>query len=447
MREAIAIVASAFSSGTFDSTAPRAWASDDLARLVLVAQAIDNWHAPLADPTATAVGMPEGMDDVKAHYNVTSRLNGTAGIGQVILRRPLWGRWSSSTDPVPDADGIGGLFETLLVLPAAVQASHPDNALEPITLRATFNLSRNRDSRALPTGVPWKVGFAPIAQEKTDIHFAIIPDTTHDWYDAQVTDLGPRIDEVIKELCSAGCHVIALPEMVLNPSMEQALKSAVRKYGAGSDLCLVLAGTTRTPSKIKGGMPSNRCVVIDHVGRTIVEQRKMSRWNLDENLCSRYDFTLAKGTVLKEYIEPGTELCIVERQGLGRLGVLVCEDLSRTEPGRWLRKHLLLDLQFTPVMDSDMRGNRWEKNQGKMSSTDGGCRVIVSNSIPFTHRQNASNAASGASSYVVDACGIGLMIDRDGPDVKALDVVVSLGDTGHCTAIVEWDPRSWSTIS
>jgi predicted amidohydrolase len=215
---------------------------------------------------------------------------------------------------------------------------------------------------------------------------------------------------VIRQLCEEGCHLIALPEMVMHEKTLATLKDVVREHGAQSSLALVLAGTCRV-ERPDGKPPYNEAVVLDHTGAEILRQRKLSRWNLDAGQCERYDFELPVGEDrLREFISPGEELVVLEQPHLGRLAVLVCEDLGRSEPGRWIRANLLLDLQFMPVLDGSLNPERWNTKAAGEAAVAGRCRVVVANSLPLTLRQNRVNAKTKPD-WVVQQCGIGLGID------------------------------------
>jgi predicted amidohydrolase len=427
----------------FDAVNLRSWYGTDLRRQLITAQVIDAFYAPLMEGLSVAT-LPRVLRSGNRRYLYAGRLDSGDAEHRVILRRPLGGRRFDGGVEVPSGDGIAEYFDTLLVAPPTITGTDPDDAGRHLRIDLNFVMRRAADIRSLPLTSPWRVGFAPLAQDINDITYERITSSDgREWYDSKAIDVPNRVAEVVDVLCRTGCHVIALPEMTITPEMLDVLQQAIRTHGPGSSL--VLAGSTRTVSS-PGVKPSNRAVILDHRGNEILSQSKLTRWNLTEELCNRYDLLSPAARTLSEYIEVGAEFTVVEVPGVGRVAVLICEDLGRSEPGRWVRRHLLLDLQFTPVMDSDLHLARWAATRGAEAACEGGCRVIVANSLPLTHRQNHVNVRAGATGRVLHDCGIGLLFERDGARGRGAVLRVPLNATGTVAEVIDWDPSSWSTI-
>lgn len=436
----------------FDAAGLLAWACDDPARIVLLAQSIDRAHAPLCRvPTPSPSTMPEWLADARARYIRTSRLNVDMHARQVILRRPLRGRWADPDRNIPDGEGISGFFQHLLVLPDDIPATDARDRDKAVKVGMAFGLHRIEALYHPSPGTPLRIGFAPVMQDPADSRIDVFSHGGHDWYDACPAPLDGRIDEVIRSLCEAGCHIIALPEMALHPSTRSALVRSVRAHGPASDLMLVLAGTCRAPASgeaIHAGVPvpapSNRAMVLDRLGKIILEQDKLSCWDLTQGQCERFGLAAAASGKRLEYITPGTNVSLAEYDGFGRLGVLVCEDLSRVNPGAWLRQHMLLDLQFTPILDGPVKRDTWTGTNGGLAAQQGGCRVIVANSLALTHQQNEANQARGDLGRIVREAGIGLMIDQDAGATKLDVVTIPLASGAAIVAAKDWAPTTWS---
>jgi predicted amidohydrolase len=417
------------------------WIGGDLVRTLAAAKAIDKWFDPVANSSTSELSKAQA--EAFGLYIESARLNLDPDLGQVIFKRPLAGRYKPISAALPDQDELNRLFAILTVLPLQLESTDADDESIPSKVAVRFRMSRSADTRDLSRIEKWRVGFVPLAQGLDDISFELRVQHGDYWYDTKVGRFDDRLDEAVRRLCAEGCHVIVLSEMALHADSLEFLKRSVRRYALGSDVALVLAGSMRSVSP-GGAMPSNECVVMDHGGREIFRQRKLSRWNLDKALCSRYHFQLEPGVNrLKEYIEPGTELTIVEQDGLGRLAALICEDLSRTQPGDWVRRNLLLELQFTPVLDGGFDNQRWTTRSGVDACLKGGCRVIVSNSVTLTSRQNVANVNMGAPERVVSSCGIGLLIERHLGMTKYTFATVPVDSTSTQATHIDWDPTNW----
>lgn len=438
----------------FDGGGVLAWADGDAKRLMLLARGLDAAHAPLSRVPAPSVSsLPTWLIEARHRYIRTSRLNADPGARQLILRRPLHGRWSDPDRETPDGHGLSGFFEHLLTLPTTVPATEPRDKSASATVGLGFALHPAERGFVPPPGTPWRVGFVPLAQVPADMDIATFARDGHDWYDARPAPLATRVEEAVRRLCEDGCHIIALPEMALDSPAEEALRRAVRRHGPGSDLMLVLGGTHRALSPatalVEGvpvPAPANRALVLDRFGGVLLRQDKMSCWDLSHGQCDRFGLAKPTSDRRREYIEPGRAVQMAEYHGLGRIGVLVCEDLDRAEPGQWLRRHLLLDLQFTPVLDASLKSDAWTGTGGSKAALLGGCRVIVANSLVLTHCQNAANQAAGRHAWVIGEAGIGLMIDRAGPEVRAKMVSVSLTAPGTILRVDEWQPGAWESV-
>lgn len=428
----------------------RAWVDGDadLDQTILVAQAIDGWYAPLGQGDAQGGPLSDDLTRAVRALRRHARLNTDADLGQVILRRPLWGRWSDQRAARPaEAMAVGRLFDTLVRLPPAVPATDPDSPEDRSGrrhIRFIYRMAREADQRPPRPGMAWRIGFAPVAEDEGDLDIAPVEHDGRVWYDVRARALNQRIDGIVAQMCADNVHIIAMPEMAVHPDSLEALKRAVRRYGPDSDLVLVFAGTGRIAAP-NGGPPFNEAVVLDHRGEELFRQRKLHRWNLSCDACDRYGIPRPPDGQdrLYEFIAPGEEVRVIEQPLIGRLAVMICEDLSRSAPGRWLQSNLLLDWQFTPVLDSSLESERWVVREGAAAVGFGRCRVLVANSLPLTHRQNRCNRSAGAAQPIIRECGVGLCIDHRPDGIAQTIARVRLDQQPLHTAVIDWDPEHW----
>lgn len=366
-----------------------------IAQLVACGQAIDNWYMPLSNGFATLNELDAPLALAKQRYTFESRLNENPEPGSVVLRRPWWGLWADIKEGEPDADSAEfseprDFFSTLIFIPKHIAAEDIDlgqqDTKRPIEIR--FRVIAAAHNRLQGEDRKWRVGFAPIAEIEDEIKIEVATLHGRPAYDAVVRQLDSRVSKVIQYLCQEGCQIIALPEMTIHPRSLEAVRKAIVQFGPTSDLALVLAGTHRR-SNGKSKPPANEAVLLDHRGEEIMRQRKLHRWNIDAKRCNQLGLPApTTDTHRYEFIEPGTVVNVVEVFGLGRLAVMICEDHGRGEPGRWIRKHLLLDLQLVPVMDTHLEPRRWAAIEAKRACETGHTRIIVANSLSLTLRQN-----------------------------------------------------------
>jgi hypothetical protein len=100
----------------------------EMERVVLTAQAIDRWYAPLF-PASDARHGARDVDRARATRTLLmlGRLNNDPDLGAVLLKRPRWGRWSDPDLELPGAaPSVWDTFTSLVVTPTEVSATDPD---------------------------------------------------------------------------------------------------------------------------------------------------------------------------------------------------------------------------------------------------------------------------------------------------------------------------------
>lgn len=372
------------------------------------------------------------------------RLNEDETLGLVIPKRPRWGRWSEAEFELPSGRlKAWDTFSYLTVAPNRIEAGDPDGASVAREVKLTYKLLDPVSLRHVDKDWAPVVGIAPLAERHEDIAFAIRMEEERAWYDAQAGDLAARAATVVATLCDAGANVIVFPEMAVHPNALEAVRQAIIDCASRSDLRLVIAGTRNANGADR---PFNEAVIFNHRGEELGRQRKLHRWNLVPELRERYGFNpegLDAGSTLFEYITPGSEVLILEAIPFGRLGVLVCEDLAREQPGKWVRDHLLLDWLFTPILDSSINPGRWMAKAALEAAFGGRCRVVVANSIPLTHKENIELQRRDKPAR--RSCGVALCIDiaAGQPRVHCVEKEV---DHSPVTSVIPWEPEQWIAL-
>jgi predicted amidohydrolase len=414
-------------------------------RVILIAQAIDRWYGRLSSENR----MPRQPADVAlARANRTllrfGRFNTDTRLGYVLPKRPRWGRWSDPDLELPNAvTSPWDAFKSLIVTPTEIKATDPDNPLQSRAVRFSYRFVDPTVLRAVEVDWIPIIGFAPLAEALDDLDIRLVEQDGKHWYDAQVRDLSSRVAAAIQALCEAGANLIIFPEMVVHPEALNALKGAIATHGPSSQLRLVLAGTSRQPSG--GARPYNEARLFNHRGTEIGRQRKLHRWNLPHDLRDRYGLqhaSLHQTADLFEFIIPGEEVIVIEQTQFGRMAVMICEDLARSEPGQWLRQRMLLDWLLTPILDGSMHPSRWMAQRGSNAALGGRCRVIVANSFSLTHRQNTQHKKAGWAT--LSDCGVGLCIDIVGGKARYCLEHLPLRGRSSAVRTIRWNPEDWS---
>jgi predicted amidohydrolase len=413
------------------------------ARRVLAAQAIDRWYLPLA--AAQKVSGSRSDNQIRAFARLTrdGRFNDEMQLGTVVLKRPIGGQFYDS-DVLPPSRikqasmwfQVSEFFDYVVRLPNHIEATDPDINDSPRSIALRYVFVRPELVRSTGQFVP-VLGFAPIVERPDDLQIHVVNDSGKHWYDVRVNNLTDRIRAVTESLCKGGANIIIFPEMTMHPDAIDAVRDAIGTYGPRSNLRLVVAGTFRRDGG--SGRPYNEAVIFNHRGIELGRQRKLHRWNLSAVQRNGIGLETAASDTepLFEFITPGEEILVLEQHGFGRAVVLICEDLGRSEPNRWIRDNMFLDWIFTPILDRSIDAYRWMTTSSRQAAEQGLCNVVVANSLALSHRAKGE--------LLRDPSGIGLCIRFD-ESVKFHVLEMPLAGPPDRSELVHWTAVGWGEL-
>ena len=150
----------------------------------------------------------------------------------------------------------------------------------------------------------------------------------------------------------------------------------------------------------------------------LLEQDKLSHWNLGEAAQSRFGLLGKYPVPLLEDTQPGNSITIAELPGLGRLLTLICADLSANQPGDWIAENIGIDWLHAPIMDGSSCWTQprvqWAIRRAERAA-GAGTAAVVTNSMALTFwnnqviaRESAKDAAYPYRIYT--ECGIALAV-------------------------------------
>ena len=193
--------------------------------------------------------------------------------------------------------------------------------------------------------------------------------------------LKARIRAIIRALDDSGAQIGILPEAALSDPLLAAWKKALREDppSLDCDLRWILVGTGPVG---ESEPPFNRGVLLlRDEGQEILTYDK------------HFDFTLSPAQVetwnLKPYIGEGSACedihrgnrVLVRESLLGRLGILICEDLTRlTEAGAALA-HFGVSHLFVPIFSPPITQETWDATTARMLVGQIGASIVVVNSL------------------------------------------------------------------
>lgn len=204
--------------------------------------------------------------------------------------------------------------------------------------------------------------------------------------------LKTRIDDAIMALDRSGAPIGLLPEGALSKSLLSLWQQRLAATDAtDSNLSLIVAGTGPTTDE---DPPRNRAVVLDRDGELLWQQDKLCDFTLTRKTIDDWHLhdELRSGDLqLFEDITRGEKLLVAETK-LGRLAILVCEDLQRcdefqeVEPRDFGVSHILV-----PVFDCPLKTTRWHRFAGERFLHWIGTRVVVSCSRVVGNQQGRAS--------------------------------------------------------
>lgn len=434
-------------------------------KCVVALELLDRWLAPLA---------PDAIDLVKSpwHHEIldlqveTDRLNFDKKWGYVVPHSYLDKGVGQNFEPYSSPLNVLAILYHLLsyaaFIPASVIAGDPNGAggadvTREIAIdfrRLTYNDLRIGFGEeglrvALSPGVEAEADAVIVTDGKT---YTITPT-----YDMK------KIVAIVDNAISQSAHILLMPEMSLSQDMlrdlcliiPDRLRQYYKETGEVPTLSAAAVGVIKQVDFKAGELHRNYLALINSDGNVVIEQDKLSHWNLNEMAQSRfgvdkkgYDIPLVEGTVI------GKKITVADIEGIGRAIGLICADMAHDMPGDWLTDNIGLDVIYAPIMDGSTCWSQgvapWIIKRSVRSCRRSGVAVVVTNSLVMTHWNN--NAIDrevkikGSSKYArYSQCGIGFMVKRGRGDVLINHVMADIESCGGAVSVIDWG-AGWNTI-
>ena len=291
-----------------------------------------------------------------------------------------------------------------------------------------------------------RVAVVPCAEEHGDIEFT---SRLHGSprLDASVAQVAERrmIEQagaLITRLADASVALALLPELAVTGAVVSALSSALkslRRANPDASLRWVIAGSGPSDEvDPQSGLRFNQCVVLGATGKAIWRQRKLNHYAMHPDAMKRYglDDLVIDARDHVEDMHTCSRVCIRDSV-LGRVVVLICEDLAQPRPGEIVMDGLRPDWVFTPVLDGELLVGRWGHQRAWQNAARFEANALIATSLVLPRRQDPAQMAFS----------VGLCVSADASRrVHQLNVDLE-SDARPLLAWVEWNPDSWPEIS
>jgi hypothetical protein len=233
---------------------------------------------------------------------------------------------------------------------------------------------------------------AGVAADIASIQVAVVPlvhdaaelswEFSGDRYRVRVSDeaVTTLIDRVLKALDEIGnrAHVIVLPELVVCPRITESITAWLFGRPLGSLPNAVFCGTALI-ERSDGTVRNEGCIAVSEANVSL-PQYKLNPYTLKAD--HRAHVTLPGADAMSDYVEQidttPHQITVIDVAGLGRLVMLICEDLSRMRPWRELLIGFGPNFCAVPIMNGD--GWDWVHNAGIDIANETGTTLIVANS-------------------------------------------------------------------
>jgi predicted amidohydrolase len=225
----------------------------------------------------------------------------------------------------------------------------------------------------------------------------------------------------IAKAAEAACDVVLFPELCLTPAAQRGIGTAIRETSCrfGGRPWLVVAGSAHTPVQGAPGQFHNRAVLFDGAGTEWLGHNKLFRYEIQEYEQGRYGIVDALGqTPRVEDIVTFPRVLEILEAPMGRVAVLICEDLAVTHFVHSVVHGLEIDWLLVPVMDGAQNTHRWTASRAKDYASEYGTSVLVGTCSALVAAHRASENAAGRGD---PGAGVGLLV-RGGrvPEVHPL---------------------------
>lgn len=231
-----------------------------------------------------------------------------------------------------------------------------------------------------------KVATIAVIQNPTELDWRF--DNQNNTYEVYLPERSEEeiVSRTINALEQIGnkAHVVIMPELVSSPGLESAIRDWLQTNRDKGNLLpiAVMAGTSLQTSETVE-KPKNIATLLDGDGNIQVSQHKLNQYKLKS--AHHSPLSLDQAEPSKDYIEnidtSPSQANICDLPGLGRIAVVICEDLARTQPWRKVLIESGPMLTLTPIMNGGATKDwAWATSSAEAISNESGSIVIIANS-------------------------------------------------------------------
>lgn len=314
------------------------------------------------------------------------------GCKSLIPKGPLC---RSSRDPVYDGGvSLASSFDALRVVNATTKQGERtvEIAMKSFTVHRMLGVERAPNNRIVGSE---SVAFLPIALARTDI--SVLPQEGGggfvDFRPSEDLQASSRLEEALKDLGEA-VDIALAPEFVFSERESGKAKSVLRSMR--SRLCrIALLGSGVEGSKSTSGF-YNTSTVVNGCGCELWSQKKVWPALIAKERISELGLPNPDGqNFFQEGTSSGVEVVVSDIEDLGRVVVLICQDIKGDPFSRDVLREYEPDWVLVPILDIGIDPGRWVHRECFKLSEMVGSRFAVVNSMAFADKETYFGMAVG----------------------------------------------------
>jgi predicted amidohydrolase len=338
------------------------------------------------DPDRRRFAYLQGIDNALLHAHPHTGSHDTAGLTAIAVRYAATGKFNT--------DAVAGALLPRFAFPADDEDLAVERLADAMTAAVRVpseawemtdhtKIATRSDFHRLDRENGIVFGCVPFVEDLDELDWERRRIGEGDYFRASVIaseEIKERIAKVLALLDRQGAMVGVVPEACLSDQVLEWWRQAItgNRPPRDSRLRWIFVGTGPIGD---GEPPANTGLLLDrYTGDVLMTQDKLYPFLLGGEQIEAWGLAAYVGEAkAREDIRRGESVTIAET-GLGRLSVLICEDLARTmELGPPLRSHGLSHA-IAPVFSNTIQPHHWEHNKAKEYADQVGTQVVVANS-------------------------------------------------------------------
>lgn len=334
------------------------------------------WRGYRGEPGA------EEWESIRRHWRLNGNLIKDKDIeGYLLPMEVMSYQWAWKYDPAPHTPE--SYFKDFVRWRPSDHPNHPNYNIKVSVIKDSRTLSRWED-RGL------RIAVVPLVASVDDFNLDISgDDIALPVFSMSLKDPKAILRAALNAIeasAAEGCDIVIFPELCLTPDIQESLRKEIHAL-PGEYPWLVVAGSARTPVAAgPEGAYYNQSLVYDNDGLRILTHHKRYHYSMSVTEQERYGLLEAFGHVDRRedmYVEP-FELEILDTD-IGRLAILICEDLSVEDFVKPLVVKFGLNWLFVPVLDGCQMPDRWTARLG-LNYARFGAGVVVATSLSLAQQ-------------------------------------------------------------